>query len=96
EIHFERATLAFDFAVIGGAGQYLCKPMLMDSSGGIEYPELPGGDPVDAFVAELREVARCVADGKSSKILGAMLAQDAIRLCEAQTESLVSGGPATI
>ncbi len=96
EIHLERATLAFDFAVIGGAGQYLCKPMLLDSSGGVQYPELPGGDPVDAFVGELREVTRCVADGKTSEILGAILAQDAIRLCEKQTESLVSGRPVKV
>jgi predicted dehydrogenase len=96
EFQLERATLAFDFAVIGGAGQYLCKPMLLDSSGGVQYPELPGGDPVDAFVAELREVTRCVADGKTSEILGAILAQDAIRLCEKQTESLVSGQPVKV
>ncbi|HVT29638.1 MAG TPA: Gfo/Idh/MocA family oxidoreductase [Lacipirellulaceae bacterium] len=96
EIHLERATLAFDFAVTGGAAQYLCKPMLLDASGGVQHPELAGGDPVDAFVGELREVTRCVADGKTSEILGAILAQDAIRLCEKQTESLVSGQPVKV
>jgi hypothetical protein len=39
----------------------------------------------------LREVTRSVADGKASEILGAILAQDAIRLCEKQSASLSSG-----
>lgn len=91
EIHLERATLAFDFAVIGGAGQYLCEPMLLDSNGNVEQPKLPGGDPIDAFVSELREATRSVSEGKTSEILGAILAQDAIRLCEKQSASLLSG-----
>jgi hypothetical protein len=65
--------------------------MLLDSDGGVQRPELPGGDPVDAFVNELREVTRSIADGKTSEVLGAILAQDAIRLCETQSESLRSG-----
>ena len=93
EIHLERATLAFDFAVIGGAGRYLCEPMLLDSNGNVEHPKLPGGDPIDGFVNELREVTHSVSEGKSSEILGAILAQDAIRLCEKQSESLRSGEP---
>jgi predicted dehydrogenase len=91
EIHLERATLAFDFAVIGGAGRYLCEPMLLDSNGHVDHPKLPGGDPIDAFVNELREVTRSVSEGKASETLGAILAQDAIRLCEKQSASLVEG-----
>ena len=96
EIHLEKATLAFDFAVIGGAGRYLCEPMLLDSSGGVQRPELPGGDPIEAFVNELREVTDCVRDGRPSEILGATLAQDAMRLCEAQSTSLQTGKPVTL
>ena len=91
EIHLEHATLAFDFAVIGGEGRYLCEPMLLDSNGGVQRPKLPGGDPVDSFVSELREVTRAIGEGKASEILGAILAQDAIRLCEKQAESLIKG-----
>jgi predicted dehydrogenase len=93
EIHLERATLAFHFAVIGGEGKYLCEPMLLDASGAVQRPELPGGDPVDAFANEIREVVHCVRDGKTSEILGAILAQDAMRICEKQAESLQRGGP---
>jgi predicted dehydrogenase len=96
EIHLERATLVFDFAVIDGAGRYLCEPTLLDSDGKVEHPTLPGGDPVDSFVNELREVTRCVSEGKSSEVLGAILAQDAIRLCEKQSASLRKGGPVQV
>ncbi len=96
EIHLERATLAFDFAVIGGAGRYLCEPMLLDAGGKVEHPTLAGGDPIDAFVGELREVTRSVGEGKASETLGAILAQDAIRLCEKQSASLLSGQPVKI
>jgi predicted dehydrogenase len=96
EIHLEQATLAFDFAVIGGAERYLCEPMLLDSNGNVERPTLPGGDPIDGFASELREVARSVTEGKSSEILGVILAQDAIRLCEKQSESLRNGAPVRI
>jgi predicted dehydrogenase len=91
EIHLERATLAFEFAVIGGDARYLCEPVLLDNKGRVERPKLPGGDPVDAFVDELAEVARSVRAGRSSKILGAELAQDAMRICEAQSASLLRG-----
>ena len=93
EIQLERATLAFEFAVIGGEGKYLCEPMLLGDNGAVEKPQLPGGDPIDAFANELREVVRSVRDGHSSEILGAVLAQDAMRICEMESESLRSGRP---
>lgn len=96
EIHLEQATLAFDFAVIGGAGRYLCEPMLLDANGGVQRAELPGGDPIDAFVNELREVTHSIRDGKTSEILGAIMAQDAMRMCEKQSASLMSGRPVKI
>lgn len=96
EIHLDEATLMFDFAVLGGAGRYLCEPTLLDSTGGVQRPELSGGDPIDAFVNELREVTHSVRDGKTSEILGAILAQDAMRMCEAQSESLRIGKPVAV
>jgi predicted dehydrogenase len=74
----------------------LCDPTLLDSDGDVQKPELPSGDPVDAFSNELREVAHCVRDGRPSETLGAILAQDAIRLCEAETASLRSGRPVAL
>lgn len=96
EIHLAKATLAFEFAVIGGEARYLCEPVLFDSNGKAEKPTLQGGDPIDAFVNELTEVTGSIVAGKASEILGATLAQDAIRLCEKETESLITGKPVAI
>jgi predicted dehydrogenase len=96
EIHLERATLAFEFAVIGGEGRYLCEPMLLDDRGGVQRPSLPGGDPIEAFAAELREVVQSVSEGKMSEVLGAVLAQDAMRICEREAASLQRGRPVKI
>jgi predicted dehydrogenase len=96
EIHLERATLIFDFAVIGGEGRYLCEPMLLDDQGGVQRAQLAGGDPIDAFANELREVIRAVEAGQASQILGAILAQDAMRLCAKQAESLQTGAPVKV
>jgi predicted dehydrogenase len=93
EIHLERATLAFEFAVFGDDARYLCEPVLLDNKGGVQHPKLAGGDPVDAFVDELSEVARSIRAGRPSKILGAGLAQDAMRICEAQSSSLLREKP---
>lgn len=87
EIHLERATLVFEFGVLGGEGRYLCPPTLI-ADDGAEQVSLPGGDPMDAFVTELTEVVRSVENGATSDILGAELALDAMRLCEWQAKSL--------
>jgi predicted dehydrogenase len=97
EIHLDQATLAFEFAVIGGAGRYLCEPTLFDSAGGVQHPDLSaGGDPIEAFANELREVTHAIRDGQTSSTLGAALAQDAIRLCEAQAASLKAAEPVSL
>jgi predicted dehydrogenase len=96
EIHLERATILFDFAVLGGQGKYLCEPTLLDDQGNVQKADLPAGDPIDGFAAEIGETVRCIEEGRSSDILGASLAQDAMRLCEAQAESLRSGRPVKI
>jgi predicted dehydrogenase len=93
EIHLEQATLAFEFAVIGGHAGYLCEPVVFDKKGSVQRPKLAGGDPVDAFADELGEVARSIRAGRPSNILGAELAQDAMRICEAQSESLLRKKP---
>ncbi|TWU00248.1 Glucose--fructose oxidoreductase precursor [Botrimarina colliarenosi] len=91
EIHLERATLVFDFAVIGGEGAYLCPPTLLTHDGKAKRPKLAGDDPMDAFKAELREVVRCLQSDEPSPVLGAELARDAIQLCQAQSKSLATG-----
>ena len=90
EIHFERATLLFEFAVIGGEGKYLCPPTLLDEAGNATQVELGSGDPMDSFEAELRTVTECVRKNQESDILSGELAQDAVKLCQIQRESMAA------
>ncbi|MEQ8849827.1 Gfo/Idh/MocA family oxidoreductase [Botrimarina sp.] len=91
ELHLERATLVFDFAVIGDEAGYLCPPTVLTEGGKAKRPHLAGGDPMDAFAGELKEVLRCVRAGEQSPVLGAELARDAISICQAQSRSLQTG-----
>ena len=90
EIHLERATLLFEFAVIGGAGRYLCPPTLLDESGNAETVDVGDGDPMRAFEAELRNGGGLRRNNRESDMLGGQLAQDAIRLCQMQADSLAA------
>ncbi|HIF31439.1 MAG: Gfo/Idh/MocA family oxidoreductase [Pirellulaceae bacterium] len=90
EIHFERATLLYDFSVLGGEPA-LAQPLtVLHENGSVEQPQL-GGDPVDAFVAEIAEIARALSTGEPSPILHGSLARDAIQLCHAQNRSVQTG-----
>jgi len=95
-MHFEQATLLFDFAVIDGQPHLATPLTVLDQKGNVQRPKLGSGDPVDAFAAELREVVRSVRTGKSSEILSGGLACDALVLCQKQTQSVVSGRPMKI
>jgi predicted dehydrogenase len=90
EIHLERATLMFEFAVIGGEGKYLCPPTLLDEAGKAKQVTLGGGDPMDSFEAELRSVTECVRKNQESDILGGDLARDAVKLCQMQADSIAA------
>ncbi len=92
EIHLEKATLAFEFAVMAD-GKNLATPLyLLDSKGKVSYPSLPPGDPMlTAFEAEIKEVATSLKSGTPSSLLGAELARDAIVLCHKQQQSLLQG-----
>ncbi|MDC0937292.1 Gfo/Idh/MocA family oxidoreductase [Pirellulales bacterium] len=91
EIHFDKATLLFEFAVIGDEGRYLCPPTILHASGEVEQVSLGDGDPMNAFEAELAEVVACLSENRDSEILNGTLAQDAITLCHRQHESIAAG-----
>ena len=88
EIHLEKATLVFEFAVMGDSADYLCQPTILDGNGKIQKPKLSDGDPMRAFGAEIKEVAKSVRSNCPSAILDGSLARDAVMLCQKQTESL--------
>ena len=97
EIHLEKATLLFQFAVIGDDGGYLCPPTLLDHRGKAKSVKMPAGDPMmNAFQAELKAVTESVRAGKKNTLLGSDLARDAIAICQAETKSLLQKKTITI
>jgi predicted dehydrogenase len=91
EIHFERATLVYDFAMLAGKPHVATPLTVLDAGGKATQPKLGSSDPTDGFIAELREVARSLKSGTPSDILSGELATDALRLCLRQTQSVKSG-----
>lgn len=88
EIHFERATLQFEFAVLAGGNEAMGMKVL-HADGAVERPDFGGGDEITPFEAEITEVARALSANDASPILDGDLARDAVKLCEAQTVSVI-------
>ena len=91
EIYLERATLVFDFAVVGDQGRVNIPLTLFAADGSVSQPVVGSSDPVEGFAAELAEVAGSIRSGQPSPLLDGGLARDALVLCEKQTASLASG-----
>lgn len=90
EIHLERATLQYEFAVIGGEPRTLLPLTVYEADGRVVQPALGDGDPVRAFESEISEIVRALESGKPSPILSGDLARDAVALCRMQTEAVLS------
>src|SRR5690606_26699490 len=88
ELHLEQATLQFEMAVTKGTAPTLIPLTIYRKDGRVQQPRLSGGDPIDAFVGELREIQQAIKANKPSPVLAAELARDAIRLCHRQTQSV--------
>jgi predicted dehydrogenase len=91
EIHLERATLVFEFAVIDDQPRQLMPCTVLPARGRARQPALGEGDPMAAFAAELTQVIRAVRTGELPAFLSAELARDAIELCHRQTMSVRKG-----
>ncbi len=87
EIHLEQATIHFESAAFADQAETMDVKMLT-VDGKVVRPPMPGGDPVDGFVAELTEVKDCVESDRDSTILSGTLARDAIELCEMQAAAI--------
>lgn len=91
EVYLENATLLFDAAAIG-KDWVVAYPLTVLSQGSrVARPKLGSGDPCDAFVEEVKEVARAIRTGIPSDLLAGQLASDAVLLCEKQTQSVLRG-----
>lgn len=90
EIQLEKATLLFEFAVLGDKAEYLCPPTLLTEAGKTQSPDLGDGDPMHAFERELSHVVEVIAGGAEPGYLSGQFARDAVELCQQQTNSLHS------
>ena len=89
EIYLEKATLLFDFEVLGTEGVTALPLTVLDHRGKVVQPKLTAGDDIDPFKEEIGEVLRAIRTDKPSPLLGGELARDALVLCQRQTESAV-------
>jgi predicted dehydrogenase len=91
EFYLDRATLAFEFASMGGEGHVATPLSVILPDGKVERPAVGSGDPIDAFVLELQSAVDAVASGTPSPTLSGDLARQALRICMAEVESVRSG-----
>ena len=97
EIHFENATLVFEFCVLEDEGRVIMPLTVIPREGSNEEVDLGGGDPMmNAFENELSAVVAGVDSGQPSKFLTAELARDAILICHKQNESASTGQRVTL
>ncbi|MFT5303131.1 MAG: myo-inositol 2-dehydrogenase/D-chiro-inositol 1-dehydrogenase [Mariniblastus sp.] len=90
EIHFENATVQFDFQAFADEAELLPLKVLT-SDGKVLRPELGDGDPIHGFGREIKEVAACLNENRASEILNGSLARDAIEICQMQARSVMAG-----
>jgi predicted dehydrogenase len=96
ELYLERATIAFEFANLGGQGHVATPLSVILPDGSIERPQVGSGDPVDAFTSELAAAVEAVAAGAEAPALSGALARQALVLCRAEIESVRTGRPVAI
>lgn len=92
ELYLERATLLYDAGTY--AGQWVVnRPLtLITDDGSAQQPELPGGTEwCSAFTSELQAAVNSLQTGKEAAELSGTLALNALRLCEAERQSIVTG-----
>lgn len=89
ELHFEKATIQFDFQAFADVAESMPVKVLLED-GSVFRPDLGDGDPVNAFEREIREVVSCLQAGKNSEILNGALARDAIQICQMQSDAVLA------
>jgi predicted dehydrogenase len=91
ELYLDEATIAFEFANLGGQGHVAMPLSVIRPDGTVERPELGAGDPVDGFVRELSVATEALAAGRPAPQLSGALARQALGLCLAEIESVRTG-----
>jgi hypothetical protein len=90
EIRFEKATIAYEFAVIDGQPRPIIPLTIFEANSKVTVPKLGSGDPMDAFLTEIQEVISAVQKKKASPTISASSAADAQLVCQRQAQSIQS------
>ena len=90
ELYLERGTLTFGFASVGDRPQANPLAVILEN-GSVDWPELGGGDPIDAFEAEIGAAIASIESNQVDSRLDAELARAALATCRAEVESVASG-----
>jgi predicted dehydrogenase len=91
ELYLEKATIAFEFANLGGEGHVATPLSVINPDGTVTRPELGSGDPIDSFALEIETACQAVDSGQEAPRLSGMLARQALALCRAEVESVLTG-----
>ena len=90
EIHLEKATMHFELAAFADEKVEIMPLKILTDDGKVIRPELQCEDPdIDPFKAEIEEAARAVRENQPSPLLSGELAQDALILCQWQTDAIM-------
>jgi predicted dehydrogenase len=93
ELYFDRATLAFEFANLGGSGHTAMPLSVILPDGTVTHPELGSGDPIDSFAREIAVAVEAIGTGREAERLSGNLARQALKLCLAEIESVKTQKP---
>jgi predicted dehydrogenase len=93
ELYFDRATLAFEFANLGGTGHTAMPLSVILPDGTVTHPELGSGDPIDSFAREIAVAVEAIGAGREAERLSGNLARQALKLCLAEIESVKTKKP---
>lgn len=92
EMYLEQATIVYDAGTYAGEWVVNRPLTLITNDGSAAKPELPGGTEwCAAFTAELQAAVDSIATGREAPELSGTLALNALRLCEAERQSIASG-----
>ena len=92
ELFFQKATILYNAGTMGGEWVVDRPLTVIDNRGRLTSPKLKGGSEWCApFTAELQMAVDAVRTGQMPSILSGALARDALKLCQAEAKSIVSG-----
>lgn len=90
EIQFEKAAMQFELAVLP-EGVDIMPLKVLGQDGVAVKPELPVGDEISAFAAEIDDAVASIQTGNLEPRLAGVTARDAIHICQCLQKSAESG-----